>query len=102
VVRSDGLVKIIELFIFFYLLIYEEEMSGVKPDFATVTDRLIAPIKDENMAFINIPGIDHYDPERGYPLPEPEDLLGGFSGDLVRSRVRDLKQLHSGSAFNHL
>jgi hypothetical protein len=39
-------------FHFFYLLIYEEEMSGVKPDFATVTDRLIPPIKGENMAFI--------------------------------------------------
>jgi len=45
VVRKDGLVKIIELFIFFYLLTYEEEMSGVKPDFATVSDRLIRPVK---------------------------------------------------------
>jgi len=35
---KDGLVKIIELSIFFYLLIYEEEMGGVKPDFAKVTD----------------------------------------------------------------
>jgi len=39
VIRRDGLVKIIELFIFFYLLIYKEEMGGVKPDFAKVTDR---------------------------------------------------------------
>lgn len=46
----------------------------------------------------------HYDPERGYTPPRTgmSLCLGRFSGDVVRSRVRDLKQLHSGSTFEHL
>jgi hypothetical protein len=36
------------------------------------------------------------------PSPNRRALrLGCFSGDLVRSRVRDLKGLHSRSTFNH-
>jgi hypothetical protein len=51
VVRKDGLVKIIELFIFFYFVIYEERDGWCRNY-----------------------DIDHYGPERGYPLPEPAGL----------------------------